>query len=284
MIEQQQFLGFECLIMSEAKSNSKAVLCPERGGILIQLTLEGEEVLYLQEETFRDATKNIRGGNPILFPICGPLPNNEYIIDGKTYSLKQHGFARNKAWAIDSTESTEESIKVTLRLEDDEETRKLYPFSFRILFTYELKDGKLSIYQTYENLSNHTMPFYAGFHPYFLGNHHKASYDIPSTHYLDYEDGKVKEIKQAVEELNIADTKAFFDLSESTSRIRFENHTICLSYSEHFSYGVLWSERSMDYVCLEPWMAGPGTFTDNKGVIQLEAGQTLQAECAFFIN
>ncbi|WP_042346197.1 hypothetical protein [Bacillus massiliigorillae] len=284
MIEQQQYLGFDCLVMTEAKTNSKAILCPERGGILIQLTLEGEEVFYLQEDTFSDATKNIRGGNPILFPTCGPLPNNEYILDGKTYSLKQHGFARNKVWAVESTESTEESIKVTLRLEDDEETRELYPFSFRLLFTYELKDGKLSLYQTYENLSNRTMPFYAGFHPYFLGDHYSATYDIPSTHYLDAEDGKVKERKQPINELEIADTKIFLELSKPTSSITFKNHTICLSYSEHFSYGLVWSERASEYVCLEPWMAGPGTFTNNKGVIQLAAGQQLQAECAFFIK
>ncbi|MFJ7684294.1 hypothetical protein [Peribacillus butanolivorans] len=90
MIEQQQFLGFDCIVMTEAISNSKAILCPERGGILIQLTLEGEDVFYFQEDSFHDVTKNIRGGNPILFPTCGPLPNDEYIMDGKTYSIKQH--------------------------------------------------------------------------------------------------------------------------------------------------------------------------------------------------
>lgn len=284
MIEQQQFLGFNCVVMTEKKSNSKAILCPERGGILIQLTLEGEEVFYLQEDSFRDVTKNIRGGNPILFPICGSLPNNEYLMDGKRYELKQHGFARNKPWVVDTTEATEASVKVTLRLEDDEETRSLYPFSFRLLFTYELKDGKLSLYQSYENLSDRTMPFYAGFHPYFLGDHRSATYDIPSTRYYDYVDGKVKECDQAIEELEIADAKLFLDLSKLTSSIHFKEHTLCLSYSNHFTHGALWSERSSEYVCLEPWMAGPWSFTDNKGVIELEAGQKVQAECSFTIK
>ncbi|MDF2536246.1 MAG: aldose epimerase, partial [Bacillales bacterium] len=80
--------GFEVLEITESNTNSRAVICPERGGILIELVLNGEEILYLNEETFADPLQNIRGGNPVLFPISGAITNNQYEIEGETFNLK----------------------------------------------------------------------------------------------------------------------------------------------------------------------------------------------------
>ena len=109
---------------------------------------------------------NIRVGNPVLFPICGPLQNNEYIINGSVHSLKQHGFARIKAWTVEKVEP----FKITVGLEDDEETRRQHPFHFRLRFTYELKDAKQSIHQVYENLSEDVCLFMLAFTLTFLVN------------------------------------------------------------------------------------------------------------------
>ncbi|WP_050615657.1 aldose epimerase family protein [Bacillus testis] len=280
MVEQQTMSGYSVIVITDDDTQSKAVLCPERGGILLQLTLRNEDILYLQEETFIDATKNIRGGNPVLFPICGPLPDNEYTLDGVTYTMKQHGFARNKAWKVLSAEGT----KVSLVLEDDEETKNQYPFSFQLIFTYELKDGKLLIHQSYENKSERAMPFYAGFHPYFLGNHHASKYNIPAARYLDNEDNKMKERKQPTAELAIGDSKVYMHLSDPEMCIKEGKRTLHIQYSEVFQNGVLWSERPEEYICLEPWMAGPGTFSKEEGAIYLEPGQILRAECVYFIE
>lgn len=32
---------------------------------------------------------------PVLFPIVGKLKENQCVIDGKTYEMNQHGFARD---------------------------------------------------------------------------------------------------------------------------------------------------------------------------------------------
>lgn len=280
MIVQQKYLGYDVIVMTEEESDSKAVICPERGGILLQLTLGGKEIFYLQEETFKDKTKNVRGGNPILFPICGPLPNNEYTLNGSSYIMKQHGFAREKPWTVDQLEP----FRVTLVLEDDEETRKVYPFQFRLRFTYELKDGKLTIHQNYENLSKTSMPFYAGFHPYFLGNHSNSKYNIPSSRYLDYSDHTIKERTSATAELDIKDSKIYNQLSDPVSSFKNDDYTLHLAYSEQFKYIVLWSERPDEYICMEPWMAQAEGFSKNNGVIELEPGQLIEAKCAFSIE
>ncbi len=276
----EMMAGYNVVVLTEKATDSRAILCPERGGILIQLTLHGKEILYLQEETFADSTKNIRGGNPVLFPICGPLPNDEYRLGGHTYKMRQHGFARNKAWdVIDQT-----SDSATLRLRDDEETLEQYPFHFSLEFTYKLEDGKLSIDQSYKNLSSETMPFYAGFHPYFHANHSNALYEIPATHYVDNEDGITKKYEENLKDLPIQDAKNFNPVSERISRLTNNQDTIEMKYSNDFTTIVVWSERPDQYVCLEPWMALPAGFDQKKGVVRLPAHGELQATCSISIK
>ena len=52
--------------------------CPKRGGLVTNWVSGGNEILYFDEKRFIDKTKSIRGGIPILFPICGNLdiPNS----------------------------------------------------------------------------------------------------------------------------------------------------------------------------------------------------------------
>lgn len=272
--------GYNVIVLTEKATDSRAVLCPERGGILIQLTLHGKDILYLQEETFADPAKNIRGGNPVLFPICGPLPNNEYQLNGHTYTMRQHGFARNKAWKV----IDQASNWATLQLQDDEESFKQYPFHFSLEFTYKLEDGKLSIYQTYKNLSSETMPFYAGFHPYFNANHPNSRYEIPATQYVDNEDGITKKYEENLKDLPIQDAKNFNPVSEGISRLSNNQDTIEVEYSNDFTTIVVWSERPDQYVCLEPWMALPGGFEQMEGVVRLPAHEELQAKCSISIK
>ena len=76
---------------------------PERGGIIIGYGVEGTELLYLNNETFQDEEANVRGGIPILFPISGQLENGEYEWEGISYTMKNHGFARNMPWEVIET-------------------------------------------------------------------------------------------------------------------------------------------------------------------------------------
>ncbi len=44
---------------------------------------------------------------PVLFPFVGSLKNKEYHYEGKTYSMGQHGFARDMEFAVDVQTATE---------------------------------------------------------------------------------------------------------------------------------------------------------------------------------
>ena len=58
--------------------------CPERGGVITNWVSDGNEILYFDETRFIDKTKSIRGGIPILFPICGNL-NTSSSVFGNGY-------------------------------------------------------------------------------------------------------------------------------------------------------------------------------------------------------
>ncbi|MDF2557181.1 MAG: aldose epimerase [Bacillales bacterium] len=261
--------GYEVLEITEKSTNSRAVICPERGGILLELILNGEEILYLNEETVTDTTKNIRGGNPILFPISGAIADNQYNVDGEIISLKQHGFARNMPWDVDGMDDS----SVTLTLQDTDESFEVYPYEFLITFTYVLEEGKMLIHQQYENHSDLTMPFYAGFHPYFLGNHKETTYEIPSKKYMDTSTFEFHNQETPLEQMEIEPSKAFYDLSEQKVVIGQDNKKVILTFSKEFPVVVVWSETPEKYVCVEPWMAGPNAFHTEEKVINLKPGQ-----------
>ena len=130
-----------------------------------------------------DGSKAIRGGIPILFPICGNLPDNIFYYQDQEYHLKQHGFARDMPWQV-LGQSTNDLAKIILCLKSYSQTLEVYPFEFELIFSYELQGNKLVINQSYENKSSSKMPFSCGFHPYFnCDDKSKLSLDFPAHEY-----------------------------------------------------------------------------------------------------
>ena len=75
-------------------------IVPERGGLITEWRCNGQEILYFDFERFLQKGKSIRGGIPILFPICGDLPNNLLSLPKGEFMIPQHGFARDIEWKI----------------------------------------------------------------------------------------------------------------------------------------------------------------------------------------
>ena len=89
----------------------------------------GREILYFDQERYADPSKSIRGGIPVLFPICGNLPGDVLPVDGVDYPLKQHGFARDLPWQL---QLLEDQSGLCLSLSSTDATLKAYPFPFRL--------------------------------------------------------------------------------------------------------------------------------------------------------
>ncbi len=163
--------ALETLELCDTSTGSRLVLAPARGGIATRLVLAGKETFYLDESTLRDPTKNVRGGNPVLFPQPGKLEGDQYEHGGVSYALKQHGFARNEPWQV-TRRSTTERAEATLTLVSNERTRAMYPWDFRADYIYSVRGDTFGVDLRIENTSRpggggDAMPFGAGFHPYF---------------------------------------------------------------------------------------------------------------------
>nr|WP_183602472.1 aldose epimerase [Paenibacillus phyllosphaerae] len=261
--------------LTESATDSSVTICPERGAIAISCKLRGEELFYLDRDTFIDPEANIRGGNPILFPICGQLVNGAYEWDGVVYQMRNHGVARNRAWEVVST-SEEGEASLTVRLTAGEGTYNEYPWNFALEFTYTLKDGQLHIRQVYANQADTDMPVYAGFHPYFNISSKKFVYETDATKFLDYNDNVVKPIDGAIDMDGLKESIALLDAQErqiafpgpdGTGRVR-------LTYSDDFKYVVLWQVDGKPFICVEPWMALNAELNRKEELPMIPAGTT----------
>lgn len=101
--------------------------------------------------------------SPVLFPFVGGVKDGVYRHKGTEYRIGQHGFARDRDFAlIRQTEDT-----VWFRLEDDEESRRIYPFAFRLEIGYQLLKHGVKVMWKVENPSEEELYFAIGAHPAF---------------------------------------------------------------------------------------------------------------------
>lgn len=265
----------------EEHSRSSVTICPERGGIAIQCRLNGYELFYLDKETFLDPEANIRGGNPVLFPISGQLENGKYEWNGTTYTMRNHGVARTEPWEIVET-SFDGKASVTLKLRSSAKTKEQFPFDFELLFTYKLRGGELTIEQQYRNLSDSPMPMYPGFHPYFATPTKKIAYETDATRYLDYNDMVEKTYDGALDLEGMKESAALLNPKKPEIAFELSNSVyIRMKYSDLFKYVVLWSVDGKPFVCVEPWMALTGELNRKDELTYVEPGSAVQAEITF---
>jgi len=274
--EQKQYKTYT---LSDDSTGSQIEVVPERGGIVTSWKINGQEVFYLDMERFTHPDLSVRGGNPILFPLCGNLPDNTYSVDGKDYQIKQHGFARELPWTA-TAQNSDGAASVTVELVSNAETKTVYPFDFHLSFTYSLQGNTLEIRQEYKNLSSTPMPFSSGFHPYFLcGDKNQIEANIPS---VSYQDNRTKE--------NFAfDGKFDFDQDEidavfgklssrSTSIIdNSRNLKIAIDYDDFYTYLVFWTVKGKDFYCLEPWSATRNSLNTKEYLTVLEPNSSCTA-------
>jgi galactose mutarotase-like enzyme len=246
---------------------------PHRGGIAIRWNINGQEIFYLDEERLLDPALSVRGGNPILFPICGNLPNNTYAVGDQTYELVQHGFARNLPWAVVNHTAT--SLEVAL--ESTPQTLAVYPFEFLFKMTYSLEGESLVVRSHITNRSTQTMPFALGFHPYFaVANKSNLSFDLPAVNQYDNVTKKTTpftgKVNLNVPELDIA----LFPVTDSRSAMKGDL-TIALTCDKLFTTLVVWTVEGKPFVCLEPWTSQRNAMNTGIDLTHLEPGASIEA-------
>lgn len=264
--------------MYQLKNESGAnwvTVCPERGGIITSYGTNNKEHLYLNEATLYNRKQNVRGGIPVLFPISGQLQNGEYTWEDKVYQMPNHGLARIHPWEVIETYSDEEHAFISIVFNSSLSTKEVYPFDFKVIFTYTLRGDQLLIHQRYENNSNKAMPIYPGFHPYFKSNNKVIGLDLKTNSYFDYND---EQEKAFTGKIDLTDLKEAVCLKNTHTTVcaDVDDETIKIEMDKEFKYTVLWTEKDQGFVCIEPWTRTNGELNRQTELIEVQGKETFE--------
>lgn len=260
------------------RNDCHAFLAPERGGMATRFFVGERPIFYLDESTLLDKTKNVRGGNPILFPSPGKLEGDRFVRGERSGQMGQHGFARNEAWEVISQKADE----ATLRLTSNDRTRAVYPWDFVVTFHYSLKGSSLHIEQTFESTGAMAdpMPFGAGFHPYFhvpQANKGKARVKTLAARAWDNAAKEMVDVPSPIDltakevDLHLIDhdgTTATLELGDGAA--------IDVRCSKELRRWVVWTLENKDFVCLEPWSCPANALNTDEDLLIAYPGEPIR--------
>ncbi len=264
-------------VLTDTSSRSRLEVVPERGGIVTQWVWQDQQILYLDTERFSDPQLSVRGGIPILFPICGNLADNSYTVDNKVYQLPQHGFARNLPWTVIESQ-TITGASLTVQLTSSEDTRTIYPWDFVLQFTYTLQGDRLTISQTTVNQSTTPMPFSLGLHPYFtVTDKNQLQFTINAQEYTQ-KDGQTKPWDGTFD-WQSPEIDVLFNCRASASVTdKQRGFTLELISDPNYSCLVFWTVQGKEFYCLEPWSAPRNALNTGIGLTTLEPQATFTSQ------
>ncbi|WOD39333.1 aldose epimerase [Nodosilinea sp. E11] len=261
-------------------------IVPDRGGLVTRWQVEGQDIFYFDRDRFAHPELSVRGGIPILFPICGNLPDNQYHLGDQSFSLKQHGFARDLPWQV-TQQDVSEAASLTLELTSTEATLGQYPFAFKLAFTFKLKGHSLEIQQRFTNLADQAMPFATGLHPYFLvEDKSQLDFDIPAIEYRDHLSGSVETFGGSFDFEQAEIDLAFQGLTASTATVidRHLGRQLTLTWSADYTKLVFWTVKGKDYYCLEPWTAPRNALNTGEDLLMLAPQETLETTVGMAVS
>jgi galactose mutarotase-like enzyme len=250
---------------------------PERGGLVTRWRVDGDEVLYLDEATLLDRSKNVRGGIPLLFPNAGPLPDGKAVVAGREVRQPQHGLARLHAWEVVEAITDGDTSRLELRLTSSAATRDGFPFDFASTLAVSLYEGRLVLEWRIENTGAEAMPLHAGLHPYFrVPVEQLARARVPSraTQLRERRSGLVREATPlgfGVEEVDVA---LLDHEGPAATLFRGDGARVDLSFTPQLATLVVWSLPGQPFVCVEPWTAPGGALASGEGLLMVSPGDT----------
>jgi D-hexose-6-phosphate mutarotase len=147
-------------IVAEMRNPHAEATVALHGGHILSFQPRGHDpVLWLSQKSQFKTGKAIRGGIPVCWPWFADHPSDQ--------DKPAHGFVRTAAWSVTESEKLEdESTPLKLSIADSQETRKLWPYRFRLEMDCTVSDVlRLKLIST--NIDN--KPFICGgaLHSYF---------------------------------------------------------------------------------------------------------------------
>jgi galactose mutarotase-like enzyme len=236
---------------------------------------------------------------PVLFPIVGKLKNDSYTLDGKSYRMGQHGFARDKVFRLESADKTH----CVYLLVSDNETREMYPFDFELRIRYDLEGMALKCSYDVLNPSKNDLLFSIGAHPGFncplmrdeSFSDYRLEFTCDECMQSALENGlrnghfKLTPVHDGTIGISVPlfDDDALVFEKGQVQEIRLFSRKSGKGVTmacEGWPYFGIWSKMGCDrFVCLEPWHGiadrsdASGDLRSKEGIIALPPGRRFSA-------
>ena len=273
-------------LLQDPLSGDSLRIVPERGGLVSGWRCDGREMLYLDAERFADPALSVQGGIPVLFPICGNLPDDRLTLPQGSFHLPQHGFARDLPWQLQELAAGD---GIALVLEDSPATRSQFPFAFRLELELRLEASALAILVRLHHRSADgdqeppgAMPFSFGLHPY-LAVVDPAAVQLEGLpdrcldHHTMTATSTVAQLAQLGQGVDLlAGPVAAVRLLDPLAGL-----AITLETMAPWDLAVVWSDPPRSMVCLEPWTGPRGALVSGDRRLELPAGQSLELSCRY---
>ncbi len=234
------------------------------------------------------------GSSPVLFPICSGLKDDEFIYNGKTYTLQKHGFARRAKFDVETVDGN----TATFLLSSDNCPQENYPFKYEFRIIYTLAGKKINVEYNIRNLTDGEMYFSVGAHeayncPEGIDNYEiifdkKESLDayqlvgpLLSDDTVNY--GKDITALQLDHSLFSNDCLIFKNLNSrgATLRNKTTGQEIKVNF-EGFPYLLIWTAPNAPFICIEPWCGITDNINTNKQLSEKEGIEKLAKGESFY--
>jgi len=265
-----------------------------------QISAMGAELVRLQDRGGSDLQWNgdpafWTGHAPLLFPLVGETKGGVIRVGGVTYPVHRHGFARTSRFSLVSSEAAH----CAWRLEANEETRRHYPFVFRLDVSYRIEGGALQVTAEVTNRGEGLMPASFGFHPALRW---PLPYGKPrEAHEIVFERDEPAPVRRLADNLlsPVLHPTPVRDRRLTLRDDLFTNDALIFDRltSRSVTYGApggpsirvsfprmpqlgIWSKPGAGFVCIEPWhgYASPeafdGELADKPGMVLIAPGAT----------
>jgi galactose mutarotase-like enzyme len=270
---------------TDPATGDELTLVPERGGLLTGWRCVGRDILYFDAERFADPTKSVRGGMPVLFPICGNLSGDVLDLPQGRFPLSQHGFARDLPWSVAPLAAGD---GVLLRLEDGPRTRPHFPFAFALDLELRLRPGALAITARIGNrgeAGSAPLPFSLGLHPYIAVSDPAGVRleGLPAACF----DHLTMAAAATADQLARLDQGIDF-LCRGSGPVRLVDpaggRAVTLHPAAPLDLVVVWSDPPRPMVCLEPWSGPRGALSSGDRRLEVAPGEVRELGCVYTVE
>ena len=259
----------------ESANGDRLRIVPGRGGLVTGWLCHGtwgaREMLYVDEQRFADPSASVRGGIPVLFPICGSLAGS---------TLPQHGFARDLPWDINDIA---DGSGVRLTLGDTPQTHAVFPHRFALELEFRLDHQALAVVARVHNRGEAELPFSFGLHPYFaVADPAAACLSGLPGQAVNQTTGCPGAAGALLGDL----TRGVDVLAGPVAAVGLETGDVAITLETRppLDLIVIWTDPPRPMVCVEPWTAPRGALASGERLLRIAPGGNVELACRFRVT